>query len=66
MKGNTMTYEEFQAYMANYGFIVCPMTREEYGEAFALGAALFFLHNEVIRPWRRQREYNKLYSNSRR
>lgn len=38
MKGNTMTYKEFQAYMANYGFIVCPMTREEYGEAFALGA----------------------------
>lgn len=33
-----MTYEEFQAYTAKYGFPVCPLTREQYAEAIQLGA----------------------------
>ncbi len=37
-KGNTMTYADFQAYMAKYGFPSCPLTEDQFNEAHMLGA----------------------------
>lgn len=30
-----MAYAEYQAYMARYGFIECPLTEEQFNEASA-------------------------------
>lgn len=33
-----MTYDEFQKYMANYGFPVCPLSVEQFFHAKEMGA----------------------------
>lgn len=32
-----MTYAEFQAYMAKYGFVSCPLTEEQFTYCIATG-----------------------------
>lgn len=36
-----MTYAEYQAYMAKYGFINCPLTADQFEAAVKLGAEVY-------------------------
>ena len=36
-----MTYEEYQAYMAKYGFVSCPLTHEQFNIAVERGAEVY-------------------------
>lgn len=33
-----MTYHEYQAYMAKYGFVPCPLTEDQFNDAHMKGA----------------------------